>query len=111
MIFTRNQLLYKNNIINSNILLIDAICSDNDYVLTFQATEEVRELVSILIDIRDDTISDTKNPKLLLLLNQLHKIVQIITEEMQMNKHDADYLRDVRYGFEKSLSRVALYLQ
>jgi len=85
------------------ITLIDAICNDNDYILSFQATKEAQNLAKSLIAVRDGAVDNFDNVKkaindLIIILND-----QITKENDELSK---DYLNDILAGVLKSQNRL-----
>jgi hypothetical protein len=84
--------------------LIDEICQDNDYVLTFQVIQEAQNLAKSLIAIRDgkvDTLDDLLNI-INVFIERLHKdISECIDDEIHK-----DYLEGILYFLQQSQKRV-----
>lgn len=85
--------------------LIDDICNDNDYLLTFQATKEAQNLAKALIVLRDNKITDMNDidnvkkaiDALIVILNN-----QILGAE---GDEPLDYLSEILDGLVKSNKR------
>jgi hypothetical protein len=83
------------------IKLIDEICNDNDYVLTFQATQEARNLAKSLIALRDNKV-DTLDDLLQTINIFIDKLYKDIDEEID----DKDYLEEILSFLQQSQKRV-----
>jgi len=92
----------------SNKELLDQICNDNDYLLTFQVTQASKNLAKALIDVRDGITNNfEKTLECLKLLDD-----EITNSVNALNTNDKDYaislsyLEDVRYGVTTSINRL-----
>jgi len=82
--------------------LIDDICGDNDYLLTFQATDEARNFAKELINLRDNKTTDLSNLKYVIcqLIDTIN--IHILNTDDECNK---DYLNEILDGVLKSQQR------
>jgi hypothetical protein len=84
--------------------LIDEICQDNEYVLTFQATQESKNLAKSLIAIRDgkvDTLDDLLD-KINVFITRLQKDITECGDD-EIHK---DYLEEILYFLQQSQKRI-----
>ena len=86
--------------------LIDQICNDNDYLLTFQATEESRKLLSDLIELINGKTTDFTN-----VLASLSSLITLLKKQIneQSDELDISYLEDILYGVNNSYNRIEQY--
>lgn len=87
--------------------LIDNICNDNDYLLTFQATKEAQNLANALIVLRDNKITDMNdinNVK-----NAIDALIVILNNQILGAEGDEllDYLSEILDGLVKSKNRLS----
>jgi len=80
--------------------LIDDICGDNDYLLTFQATKEARNFAKELINLRDGKSNDLSNLKY-----AISQIIDAINVNISNHECDEDYLNEILNCVSKSLQR------
>lgn len=88
------------NTFNKYTKLIDEICSDNDYILTFQATEQVRNLVSALINLRDG-----KTNNLFEITQELDKTIDEVKTYILTDVGDS-LLSEILEALERSKNRI-----
>lgn len=87
--------------------LIDDICNENDYLLTFQATKEAQNLAKALIVLRDNKITDMNdidNVK-----KAIDALIVILNNEILGAEGDEllDYLSEILDGLVKSKNRFS----
>lgn len=91
--------------------LINQICVENEYLLTFQVQPETKHLVKCLIALRDGKTTDLKD-----LSNALEAELELL--DKQKNALDPsephyeshlDYLDEIREGIASSYARVLNY--
>ena len=87
--------------------LIDDICNDNDYLLTFQATKEAQNLADALIVLRDNKITDMNdidNVK-----KAIDALIVILNNQILGAEGDEllDYLSEILDGLVKSKNRFS----
>ena len=90
--------------------LIDEICNDNDYILTFQTTQEVRNLVHELIELRDDKIDNINNVynAVIIMIERLNDDIkrELLNDNKSERVSRIDYFEEILYGLTTSQKRL-----
>lgn len=91
--------------------LIDEICEENDYLLTFQVHDLTKNLVRCLIDLRDEKTTSVKD--LLSSLEALKKLLKEQTNELKSTdphyESNLSYLNEIEAGICCSFDRVLAF--
>ena len=95
--------------------LIDDICNDNNYLLSFQATTEAQNLAKVLIVLRDNKINDINDANNINDVNNVKSAIEaliVLLNSQILNLGDEehsevhlDYLNEILNGLLKSQNR------
>lgn len=82
-------------------LLMNNICNDNDYLLSFQTTDESRNLAKALIDIRD-------NESLVNVSTALNNMIELLNKNIVdcADPIKKDYFEEILKGLIISQKRI-----
>lgn len=100
-----------NMFIEKNILL-DEIVKLNEFILTYQSTNDVNNFIEILDYLRNNTnqnIDIELFNNLILIINNIYRDTEA-SKSMMYDKHDLNIINEILYGLYNSKIKIQLLL-